>query len=380
MNYIITNGGIHIVAQGKPYTVAKTDPKYERVVEAIKKKASDAEVVEILTGEITRIAQKIQLTTHLSLRGGTAYYKDERLDSLLSARLKQMVEEGFDLKPMEAFMENLSLNPSNTVYQQLYSYLEATKSPLTEDGCFLGYAVVNDAYFAENLAAGAHIPGRFIEVPRYKVRESFEVLCNVALRVRGFEAAKAAMPADGHIVVCKVNPRDVVAVFTQQQILRVCAYKVMYDLEGYFEDAGVENRIIDILSERTVATEEAPFAVETYDFDNKIVGRRLYGSLSSACKAFERLKSGLEPFIREVKLTNVTSGTVISAYENPEFEDVTADEEEKYVVEVIDEKGVSKTHTVYSMSDAMHIMVECMDAASVKIYDGKTNALLKSMG
>jgi hypothetical protein len=375
MHYIITNGGIHLVVQGKPFTVARTDSNYEKVVEAVKAKASDAEVLEILTGKITRLAQKVQLSKYLALRGGVAFYKGEPLDELLSARLQQMVEEGFDLQPIESFLENLAENPSHAVCKALYRYLEIAKSPLTEDGCFLAYTVVDEGYLSTSPYAGRHLPGHQVKVPRNKIQENFNMNCDVALQVWSYEQAKTRIPEDGHLLICKVNPKDVVAVDEGCQRLRVCAYDVLYEYDVYE---------VDVLSTSSVATTEKPFVLETYDFDGKVVGTLRFDSLLTAAQEFERFKPRLESFIRNMKLFNSASSTVISSYDNPDFEDCSdatlgATSNQRYVVEVTDTAGVSKKHTVYSLTDAIQLMTHHMDASSVKVFDS-TGALIKSLG
>jgi len=379
MHYIITNGGIHLVALGKPYTVARTDANYNKVVEALKAKASDAEVVEILTGKISRIAQKVRISKHLSLHGGIAFYKGEPLDKLLSARLQLMVDEGFDLAPIEHFIENLGQNPSNNVFRNLPCYLEIAKSPLTEDGCFLSYMVVDSSFMPLNSAVTSrHLPGQRIEVPRNRILEDLRSPCAFALQVWSFEKAKQNIPELGHLLVCKINPKDVVAVSEELQTLRVCAYDILYSYDEYLEEDA------DSGDTCSVATGEAPFVLETYDFDGRVVGSRRFTTLVAAANEFERCKIGLASFIREMKLFNSSSSTVISEYHNPDFEDISDANSDnvndgRYVVEVTDTAGTSVRHVVYSLKDALELMVHYLDSPSVKVIDDKTGAVVKSM-
>ena len=100
MALIKTEAGLHLVLKGMPYTVSKTDKAYEAVVEAVNRKASDDEILDILEGVKRRLEAATELTPDIRVRGGQVYYKDQPVDDVLSTRMVQMLEEGFDLQPM----------------------------------------------------------------------------------------------------------------------------------------------------------------------------------------------------------------------------------------------------------------------------------------
>lgn len=64
----------------------------------------------------------------------------------IAERLLGLLREGFDVRPLMRFMERLHTAPIKGVQDQFLRWLEASKLPLTEDGCFIAYKYVKSDY------------------------------------------------------------------------------------------------------------------------------------------------------------------------------------------------------------------------------------------
>ncbi len=82
----------------------------------------------------------------LKCKDGRFFYRGYELKNYLVKRILEIKREADEsgqsvkhmIKPMLHFLDNLMDNPSNNSVAQLYRFVEHTKMPITEDGCFVG--------------------------------------------------------------------------------------------------------------------------------------------------------------------------------------------------------------------------------------------------
>ena len=326
VNFILTEAGISMVLGGKTRTVAKGESCYEAVKQAILQGASEEEVLTILNRDLDRISDAVQalhekrITDDVTISGGQVFFRGAPVHPTLTARMLQLLEEGFDLKPMARFLENLMQNPSYRAIRCLYSFLEFGKMPITEDGCFLAYKAVRPDY--KDIWSGTidNSIGCVVEMPRNAVDEDPTRTCSYGLHVCSFDYLPRFAHANGHVMICKVNPRDVVAIPVDYNNtkMRVCRYEVVGEYEGYY----TEHR--HILGNTAVATAEAPFEV-VYEGNGDFPPERFELLSDAASHAEEALKN---PRIERVTIKNVCTGIVLHEYENPYFEGYDTDDED----------------------------------------------------
>jgi len=126
------------------------------------------------------------------------------------------------------FLENLMENPGYRSRNCLYNFLSHWSAPITEDGCFLAYKNVNNNYTDVHTGTFDNSIGTTVSMPRRDVNDDPNQTCSSGLHV----AAPSYLPsfAPGRrTIVCKINPRDVVAVPTDYSHakMRVCQYEVV---------------------------------------------------------------------------------------------------------------------------------------------------------
>lgn len=164
-------------------------------------------------------------------RNNTVYYNGQELHPVLVTRLMGQLRQGFDTTAMQAFVENLLQNPSNTAIEELYLFLEANAMPITEDGCFIALKRINEDFTDVYTSTMSNAIGTTVSMPRNTVDDRRDVTCSHGLHVCG----PSYIPhySGATIITVKVNPRDVVSVPNDYNNakMRVCQYLVLSTID-----------------------------------------------------------------------------------------------------------------------------------------------------
>ena len=268
--------------------VASTDKVYDEVVQALKDRKTPDELRAIVDREKVRMEEATAITPDISLSGGLILYKNEPINRTLSDRMVQMLEEGFDLTPMTNFLSNLMDNTDAEICQELYPFIEVGKNTFTPDGYFLAYKAVRADYTDIHSGKFDNSVGQHVQIPRNKVDPNRDRTCSYGLHVCSFEYLPHFANANGHVMVCKVNPADVVAIPADYNNtkMRVCRYEVIGEVTDYYK-----NRV-DILASASVSADH-PFVVEVnYDDGEGFCLHSQFNRLSEAASEYEDTVDG----------------------------------------------------------------------------------------
>lgn len=227
-SYIILDDGIMLSVGMKPYNVERSHPNYDRVIEAVKSDDWEAipELVNIAKSLVKYCGDKIAV----DVDNGVVTYNNDELHNSLNDRIIRMMKEGFSIDPLVNFLDNLMSNPSKRAVDELYTFLEYGKMPITEDGCFLAYKRVREDYKSVHDSKTDNSIGTIVSMPRNAVDDRSDNTCSSGLHfcshsyLSSFSGAK--------VVVLKINPADVVSIPTDYQNTkgRACAYEVVGEL------------------------------------------------------------------------------------------------------------------------------------------------------
>ena len=180
------------------------------------------------------------LTVLKSLRewlSGTRFHQeDDRLyfdkvevpDSLVR-RIKAMAGNGEDPTILFNFYERLAENPSFRSVNQLFGFLQHQGIPLTPDGHFLAYKSVDSNYKDHHSGLFDNRPGTRNFMPRNQISDDPKVACDEGFHVGALSYAQTFGGSNTRIVICKVDPKDVVCVpyDESERKVRVCDYTVV---------------------------------------------------------------------------------------------------------------------------------------------------------
>jgi hypothetical protein len=239
--HIHTNDGITVVLNGRPYTAARDVPYYDEVVEAVAGRSpkSEEEVLDIFERASVRLKAVTGLTPDMLYSGGVITFRGEVLHNYASERLISLIEAGLDHKPLAMFLEKLQDNPSKRVVDNLYSFLEKGAIPLASDGDFLAYKAVREDFMDIYSGTFDNRIGTVCQMQRNRVDEDPNRTCSNGLHVCSFEYLKVFAHTNGHVMIVKVNPADVVAIPADYSDtkMRVSRYQVIGEVEGYYRDS-----------------------------------------------------------------------------------------------------------------------------------------------
>ena len=233
--YIVQGSNITVVIGNKPHTISKSHITYNKVLEAIK--ASDWDTVKNIIEPIKVVLNYGQ--GNVSVQGEQLFWKGKVMHNALTNRMVAMLQDGFPVEPLVAFMENLMTNPSKRAVDELYGFLEKNSLPITPDGHFLAYKKVRQNYFDCHTGTMDNSVGRVVEMGRNEVDDNKEQTCSTGLHFCSQEYLPHFGGGDSRVVIVKINPRDVVSIPTDYNNAkgRACRYEVIGEVGANPDDA-----------------------------------------------------------------------------------------------------------------------------------------------
>jgi hypothetical protein len=232
---IKTGGSITLFLKGESTSVARDHPNYDKIVDALKKGEND---------KIENLINVAKAVTSYSggrvrIDNGQIFYGTLAVHNTLTIRILKMMADGFKVDHMLRFLDNLMQNASATAVEETYTFLENFGLPITDDGCFLAYKAVNSDY--KDIYSGK-FDNRIGQTPsmiRNQVDDTFSKDCSHGLHVGALDYVvqyghfiKGQVPSGNHLLIVKVNPKNVVSVpkFASFTKMRVCEYTVVSEI------------------------------------------------------------------------------------------------------------------------------------------------------
>lgn len=234
--FIFSNdGSLTVFAQDGQLVFASTHPKMVEVKEALKGGDLDtlrklAEPAVVVNKYVTENSKPGHVA---ELRDGVVYYNGVQVHDNVADRIISLWENDLPFEPMLRFLENLMQNPSITAREELFTFLSHKNLPITEDGHFLAYKRVRDDWKDFHSGLVDWSIGKKPKMPRSEVSDRREVACHKGLHVGAMEYV-SSFNSGGHVIVVKVNPRDVVSVPLDCGCtkLRCCLAESLYEYKG----------------------------------------------------------------------------------------------------------------------------------------------------
>jgi hypothetical protein len=171
--------------------------------------------------------------------------------------IQRYIEAGMPYDSLVAFLIRLVKNPSYRVRQDLLTFLEYGKLPITSDGYFLAYKKVSGTYKDIHSGTVDYSVGRKVAMPRCNVDDNPNNTCSAGLHVCSFDYLShfgSTVNPTNRVVVCKIDPANVISIPTDYHNtkMRVCMLEVVQELENHPTQSNVWDREM----------------VDDYDFDD----------------------------------------------------------------------------------------------------------------
>lgn len=242
-SYIFTDDdSLSLSIANKAYNVDASHNNWDAILTALR--ASQFDSIPGLINIAKAIQQYVGLSNiEVNVDYGTITYAGTPLHGVIVDRIMQMCEDGFNIAPMLAFLDNLMDNPSKRAVDELYGFLQYGKLPITEDGHFIAYKRVRNDYKSVYDGKTDNSIGTKLSMPRNLVNENSEQTCSDGLHFCSHEYLKSF--SGERIIVLKVNPRDVVSIPADYNNTkgRACGYEVIGELSKEEFDAALNENI-----------------------------------------------------------------------------------------------------------------------------------------
>jgi len=231
-SFILTDKALTLFASSdRVVTIDVSHPNWHKIMEALKKE--DFQTI-IKLADVASALTDYFGTAGLTVRDGVVYYNNKRVDNYATDKAIQFMRAGLPYKPLLGFIERVMKNPSHRAVQDLYTFLEHGKLPLTKDGHFLAYKKVkydaNSRLVDIYTSSFSNNPGDIVEMARNEVDEDPDRTCSKGLHVCSYDYLEhyGTGPGDAVILV-QIDPADVVAVPRDYNNtkMRVCKYQVL---------------------------------------------------------------------------------------------------------------------------------------------------------
>jgi hypothetical protein len=306
--FTITNESVTVVWEGTPYVVRKGSPQFLALRKAIMDENWDAVPKNLTVKSSLKEWAKGKFSI-ISDSEGFAF-NDTPLPAVLNQRILQMATAGSDPGPLFKFWERLQQNPSFRSVNQLYEFLKHEGIPLTKDGCFLAYKSIKSDYKDHHTGTVDNKPGTINEMPRNKISDDPKLECDEGFHVGALQYVKNFGSGPSRVVVCKVDPKDVVCVpyDNSQHKMRVCRYEVKGHWNGQqlpnttfiddFDGTDAEDVAInDDEIQDEAAEEESPEAEADRKVDEKATAAKEKRKSKSGFAKFDKM--GFEELLNE---------------------------------------------------------------------------------
>lgn len=227
---------VHFV-DGDALTIPAEHKNFDAVRQAISEKrpASDIKTLMDMVGSTVREMEAVTTSGFVKADRNGVTYKGKEIHGSVVERIKEHIAEGLDTAPLIAFLEKLLLNHRREAVLSLFDFLDANNIPLTEDGDFVVYKKVRTDY--RDIFSGTfdNSVGAKPRVEPWEVEADRNVTCAKGLHV----CSRQYLPHFGgssgsRVVICKVNPADVVAVPNDynNSKMRLCGYEVIGEIDS----------------------------------------------------------------------------------------------------------------------------------------------------
>jgi len=230
IKFLLGSDSITVFVNSKTYAVNKEAHTYEMVVKAVRENdlaalESALEIRKFITKSLVDGA-----SSRVRIEQDQIFYDDREVTGLIASRIFEVIRLGLDAKPMVKFLENLMANPSKRAVDELFSFLDVCKLPITDDGHFLAYKRVRDDYTDVHSGKFDNSVGQILEMPRNMVDEDKNRTCSAGLHFCSYDYL--AHFSGDRIMILKINPADVVAIPADYNNTkgRTCRYEVVGEL------------------------------------------------------------------------------------------------------------------------------------------------------
>lgn len=262
--FVISGDSLTVYVRGKPHSVGRTHPNYEKIKQGLRG-LTENELFELI--DIPEHIKRSLVDHKVEVKADTIYVDGQPIRNAMATRLLEFIEQDFPVENLVKFIENIYKNPSDESIADLYVFLEKNSLPITENGSFLAYKVVDKNYRAKhpNLDGTYNLNtiGQHVPMPREQVDPDRNKTCSTGLHVCSLDYVGTMKSVGDRVMVTEVYPQHVVSVPIDYNgaKMRVCDYVVVGELtdDKTIKDTSVGSHDYAPANENRDSTEREKF-------------------------------------------------------------------------------------------------------------------------
>lgn len=233
ITFVMSNDGVTVFFN-KALVVSKDNPYYKDLLRKLKDPTAEFQDIKPIIDLVEVLTQKTK-NTGLVITPDEVRWNDMVLEGNLVDRILALMHqdaEDPELNSLKLFLENLMQNPDKVAIKGLFDFLGHCNLPITTDGCFLAYKAVKDNYYDHYTGTFDNHIGCKPSMSRSKCDPDPNSACSTGLHVCSYNYLQGYFGSEGHIMVVRVHPKDVVAVPKDHgnEKMRVCEYEVVGEI------------------------------------------------------------------------------------------------------------------------------------------------------
>ena len=184
-------------------------------------------------------------------------------------KMQELISKGASYDHLRNFWKRCQCNPRKESVQQLFAFVSRHLLTITDEGLFVAYKAVRNNYYDKHSGTFDNHPGLVVTMPRGEVTFDPNMHCAAGLHVSNYDYAHGFADGDDRIVVCLVDPADVVSVphDCDAQKIRVCKYIVQSDYTESlaFKETSVVDGSLNQVSDITQINVNRPWSSDEDD-------------------------------------------------------------------------------------------------------------------
>lgn len=210
---MIGNGrSFTFLINGESFTISDTNPNFKLAMDARNKQDLDGLLMALKP--ITIVERAAGSLGRVRLEGDRVFAGDRELRGVIIDRILEFRREGIDFQYLLNFLDRLQANPSKTAVDELYLFLESSKTPMpiTEDGHFLAYKKIRPNFKDIHSGTVDYSIGKVVSMPRNEVDDNRNRTCSAGLHFCSLDYLRNFGASNDPIVIVKIDPADVVSI------------------------------------------------------------------------------------------------------------------------------------------------------------------------
>jgi hypothetical protein len=260
---IVTDTSISVFVNGKAYSISHDHPNFKEVSDALKRE--DYTSIIKLMDIRTSVLKFLSLDKSFTLVGDRVTFEGYSFSDVITNKVLSMMRNGFNAEPLFNFLRKVRKNPSATAQDELLLFCEANKFMIHTDGDILAYKAVRPDY--KDIYSGTisnHV-GAVITMDRSSVDDNRDRTCSFGLHFAAYGYALGFGGRNGHLMVMKINPADVVSIPSDynNQKGRCARYEVISEVTDY-----VQLQEKEVYSNRDLGLDDEEYDDDHYPDDD----------------------------------------------------------------------------------------------------------------